>query len=185
MNIKKRTSSVKKTSDYLQVVGEIVRELDRAGFNPVLIGGMALVILGSRRVTRDFDFLVSFKEEEIESLVRIFYKKGLHLVSRLNPGGEVIRTIDNQRVAAARLKIDSPVSAYFFDSKSGLKIDLLFDFPLPARELIGRSEKIRVRSQVLRIASLRDLIRLKEIAVKDRKEGADQQDLQFLKNKSR
>jgi len=45
--------------DHLQRVAEIVRELRALDFEPVLVGGMALVILGSRRVTRDFDFVVA------------------------------------------------------------------------------------------------------------------------------
>jgi hypothetical protein len=42
--------------DHLQAVGKIVRAL---GLEPVLVGGMALVVLGSRRVTRDFDFVIA------------------------------------------------------------------------------------------------------------------------------
>ena len=43
------------TSDYLEDVGAVSKALSRLGLTPVLVGGMALVILGSRRVTRDFD----------------------------------------------------------------------------------------------------------------------------------
>ena len=32
--------------------------LDDLGLEPVLVGGMALVVLGSRRVTRDYDLVV-------------------------------------------------------------------------------------------------------------------------------
>ena len=46
-------------SDYLDEVGAIVTELRDLGLAPVLVGGMALVILGSRRVTRDFDFVIA------------------------------------------------------------------------------------------------------------------------------
>jgi len=42
-------------ADHLQTVGEIVQGLRALGLEPVLVGGMALVVLGSRRVTRDFD----------------------------------------------------------------------------------------------------------------------------------
>ena len=39
--------------DRLRAVGESVRGLSGLGLEPVLVGGMALVVLGSRRVTRD------------------------------------------------------------------------------------------------------------------------------------
>src|SRR5207247_9206473 len=37
----------------LETVGEIVEGLRALGLAPVMVGGMALVVLGSRRVTRD------------------------------------------------------------------------------------------------------------------------------------
>ena len=45
-------------TDHLQAVGDIVQDLRALGLEPVLVGGMALVVLGSRRVTRDFDFVI-------------------------------------------------------------------------------------------------------------------------------
>lgn len=65
------------SSDYIKEVGEIIAALESLGFKPVLVGGMALVILGSRRITRDFDFVVSMPEDQIEELVAVFLSKGL------------------------------------------------------------------------------------------------------------
>ncbi len=50
---------MKGPSSHLDVVGELFEALARLGLEPVLVGGMALVVLGSRRVTRDFDLLVA------------------------------------------------------------------------------------------------------------------------------
>lgn len=41
--------------DLIEEVGVIATELASLGLRPVLVGGMAFVVLGSRRVTRDFD----------------------------------------------------------------------------------------------------------------------------------
>ncbi|HCU24065.1 MAG TPA: hypothetical protein DF383_03530, partial [Deltaproteobacteria bacterium] len=60
----------------LEKVGLLVHELELRGLKPVLVGGMALVLLGSQRVTRDFDFLVSRQEETIEGVIEVFYKHG-------------------------------------------------------------------------------------------------------------
>ena len=46
-------------SDHLETVGDLAARLHALGLTPILVGGMALVVLGSRRVTRDFDFLMS------------------------------------------------------------------------------------------------------------------------------
>ena len=120
----------------IDVVGEIVEALEAEGLTPVLVGGMAMVVLGSRRVTRDFDFLVSGEGLDPKKIMAIFYKRGFELASRLNNQGDITVTIDNQNIASMRLKLDAPSSVYFFNRKIGLRIDLLFDFPVRAAEIV-------------------------------------------------
>ncbi len=90
---------------------------------------MALVLLGSRRVTRGFDFVVERPGERLAAAVDIFYDRGLELAARLNDAGDVTATIGNRRVAASRLRLDPPESAFFYNAETGLRIDVLFDFP--------------------------------------------------------
>lgn len=170
-----------KTNDYLETAAALAEALENRGLRPVLVGGMALVILGSQRITNDFDFLISMQESAISDVVDVFYEKGFELVSKLNEQGEVIRTINNRNIAAIRLKLDSPSSAYFFDPKAEIRIDLLFDFPLSAKDVALRASKVKIRSRSLRVASTEDLLRLKEAAYADRRSAADAQDVEFLK----
>lgn len=169
------------SSDYLEEVGLLIKNLESIGFQPILVGGMALVILGSRRVTRDFDFVVSKPDEKLDQTVDAFYERGLELASRLNKEGEVTATIDNPRVAAIRLRLDNPSSAYFYHPKTGLRVDLLFDFPFAAAKLATHAKKIKIRSHSFRVASVADLIRLKKIAKSQRSSPGDAEDLAFLK----
>jgi len=48
----------------------VVAELESAGYECVLVGGMALVTMGSQRLTRDFDLMVPDDEPTRERLVR-------------------------------------------------------------------------------------------------------------------
>ena len=166
--------------DHLDEVGLLAEALTRLGLEPILVGGMALVILGSRRVTRDFDFVVTTPGDRLPSLVDAFYDRGLELASRVNPAGDVTTTIDNRRVAATRLRLDAPASAYFLNPTTGLRVDLLFDFPLAASELAQSARRTRIRSRVLRVASEDDLLRLKKIARKERSAPGDAEDVAFL-----
>ena len=84
-------------------------------------------------------------------------------------------------VASARLRIDRPKSAYFYRADLGLRVDLLFDFPILAHEIRGRSTRKKIRSYVFHIASRADLIRMKEIAAGERRVASDVQDLEFLR----
>lgn len=167
-------------SDF-EEVAHITGGLERLGFQPVLVGGMALVLLGSQRVTQDFDFVIRHPGTMIEQVVNLFYSRGLELVSKLNAAGEVIATIDNGRVAAVRLRIDAPQSAFFFNPTKFLRIDLLFDFPVAAAELAANAVDTKIRGRVLNVASAADLLRLKEIAAKRRSAAGDAQDIEFLK----
>lgn len=141
---------------------------------------MALVVLGSRRVTRDFDFVVADPGAHLPQLVGLFYDRGLELASRVNQAGDVTATIDNRRIAAGRLRLDAPSSAYFQHPRTGLRIDLLFDFPLRAADLAERATSVRIGSIVLRIASEADLLLLKMLARADRSSPGDAEDIAFL-----
>ncbi len=172
-------------NDYFDIVGPLVKELEEKSLMPTLIGGVALIILGSQRVTKDFDFLISRQDSMMEEVTNAFYRYGFELVTKLNERWEVVRTIDSPKIAGIRLKMDTPDSAFFYHWKKDFKIDLLIDFPISAKEVAGRAIKIKVKDYSLNVASLEDLIRMKEIAYADRKSASDAQDLEFLKNLSK
>lgn len=172
-----------KPVDHFQEVGEIVTALNRLGLEPILVGGMALVIMGSRRVTRDFDFVITTPDTQIKEMFAIFYDRGFEMAAQVDAQGDISLTIDNPTVAAIRLKMDAPDSIFLINRKTGLRIDLLFDFPISAVELSKNAQPRKVNSQTITIASPKDLLRLKEIAQSARKSPGDAQDIEFLKSK--
>jgi hypothetical protein len=165
--------------DFLAEVGAIAHGLNALGLEPVLVGGMALVILGSRRVTRDFDFVIGQPAGRLRDLLDLFYDRGLELASQVNDALEVTATIGNRRVAWARLRLDAPASAYFLNPRTGLRVDLLFDYPIPAATLARGATRTKVRSNTLRVASERDLLRLKQIARAGRDAPGAAEDIAF------
>jgi hypothetical protein len=169
--------------DHLQTVGEIVQGLRALGLEPVLVGGMALVVLGSRRVTRDFDFVIAHPGDRLARTIGLFYDHGLELVSRLDEMGEVMSTVASRKVAVIRLRLDAPASAYFFNAETGLRVDLLFDFPIPAAKLAEHATRMKIRTHVFDIASEQDLLRLKRIAKAARSAPGDAEDIAFLKSR--
>ena len=165
---------------FLEEAAAIAKALRALGLEPVLVGGMALVILGSRRVTRDFDFVIAQPGDRLEKLMDVFYDRGLELASRLSAEGDVIATISSRRVASIRLRLDAPASAYFFNPQTGLRVDLLFDFPIPAATLAARATRKKVRARLFHVASEKDLLRLKRIAKASRSSPGDAHDIAFL-----
>jgi hypothetical protein len=171
---------MKNAAGLLDDAGRLVAALTKLGLEPVLVGGMALVTLGSRRVTRDFDFVIATPGDRLGDLVDTCYDQGLELAARVNQAGDIIATIDNRRVAGVRLRLDAPSSAYFLHPKTGLRVDLLFDFPVPAAQLIANATRITVRKQAFLVASEADLLNLKRIARAQRIAPGDAEDIAFL-----
>ena len=151
------------------------------GLEPVLVGGMALVLLGSRRITRYFDFVISQPGDRLKALVDLFYDRGFELASKVSDAGDIVATIDNPHVAGVRLKLDAPASAYFWHRTKRLRIDLLVDFPVAAAELAANAIETKISGRVLNVAAPADLLRLKEIAANKRSAAGDAQDIEFLK----
>lgn len=146
---------------------------------------MALVVLGSRRVTRDFDFVIARPGDRLAGAIALLYDRGLELVAGFDETGDVASTITNRRVAVARLRLDEPATAYFFDPKTGLRVDLLFDFPISASELAERSTSTKIRARRFDVASEDDLLRLKRIARAERSAPGDAVDIAFLEGRRR
>lgn len=169
----------------VQAAGELVDDLRAIGLTPVLVGGMALVIRGSRRVTRDFDLVIGHPGDRLDSLLERLYRRGLELVSRFDDSGNIVATIANRSVAGARLRLDRPASAHFFSAATGLRVDLLFDFPIDAATLDARATKTKIRSHVFAIASDEDLLTLKRIAAAARTAPGDAEDIAFLERRLR
>ena len=172
-------------SGQLQTVGELIDDLRAIGLTPVLVGGMALVVRGSRRVTIDFDLVVAHPGDRLDRMLESLYGRGLELVSRLDDSGNVRATIDNRSVAGWRLRIDKPAGAYFYNAVTGLRVDLLFDFPVDAATLSSRATKTKIQSHAFAIASDEDLLALKRIAAAARTAPGDAEDIVFLERRLR
>ena len=144
---------------------------------------MALVVLGSRRVTRDFDFVISAPGRRLANLVGLIYDRGLELVARLAQDGNVAATIANRRVAASRLRIDAPPTAYSITRRQGFGWISLFDVPISAATLAARSTRVRIGRHGLQVASESDLLELKKIAAARRQAPGDAEDIAFLEHR--
>jgi hypothetical protein len=130
-------------------------------------------------------FVIAQPGDRLGKMIGVFYDHGLELAARLSDDGEVCATIRNRRVASIRLRLDAPSSAYFFNPRTGLRIDLLFDFPVPAATLATRATRTTVRAHLFQVASEQDLLRLKKIAKARRSSPGDAQDIAFLEARRR
>ncbi len=163
---------------------KVVRNLRAAGFEPVLVGGLALILFGSERVTFDCD-LVAVRPENLEAaklLVGAMHGAGCFYVSRLDKRRRPLSWLDNINIAASKILMDEPDTVFFWNPDIELKIDILMDFPLKASDLLASATNKKLdRTTIIKVASLNHLKTMKEIAIRARKEPKDVQDLDFIK----
>ncbi|MEA3306253.1 MAG: hypothetical protein U9Q34_00525 [Elusimicrobiota bacterium] len=168
----------------IQKLKQIVKNLTEIDYIPVLVGGKALALLGSPRVTFDTD-IVTHKIKDLASaklLTNAMHKADLYYVNKLDESGTPIGWIDAPNVAASRIIIDKPATLFFWNPDIEMKIDILLDFPIKASELLATAEdKMLDKTTTIKVASLKSLKTMKEIAFKDRKKSKDLQDLEFIK----
>jgi hypothetical protein len=160
-------------------VAALVSRLRLAGFEPVLIGGHALEHFGSDRITKDFDFVVS-RRDDLVPLIDALYDSGFCLITKLTPEGVPRRFIEEVAIARLRVREDCPDALFFVDPETRIKVDVLLDFPVPAKELRDRAVLAAENGVEVNVASREDLKRMKALALADRGASRDIQDYLFL-----
>ena len=174
-----------RTSEF-RTLAKLVRRLGLAGFEPVLVGGMALIVYGSSRATFDTDLLTARPRDlaAAKRLMTAVFGAGFVYISKYDADGLPISWIDVPNVAAARVMTDGPDTCFFWNRDAEMRIDLLLDFPLQASGVIQESNSIELAANLrLAVASLEHLAALKEIAVRDRNRPEDALDLAFIRSK--
>jgi hypothetical protein len=170
----------------IQLLKKVFRNLKKVNYTPVLVGGQALILFGSQRATFDTDMVIPDVTDlkGAKLLTNAMREAGFCYVSKLDDNGIPADWIASPNVAAARITIDKPASIFFWKPDSKMKIDILLDFPLKTSELLATAINIPLdETTIIKVASLKSLKRMKEIAVEKRKKSTDVQDLDFIKKR--
>ncbi|MBI2901271.1 MAG: hypothetical protein HYY17_13895 [Planctomycetes bacterium] len=127
------------------------RAIRSAGFDPVLIGGIAIQKHGRIRQTKDADFLALIEEADFERIFREAEAIGL----RRHPTRPVLR-----------LEHDIILRLIYEDPKFGIevRIDVIRAGDRFSREVVARARATEVFGISLRLATCEDLILLKLLA---------------------
>lgn len=166
-------------------VVEIVRRLRDGEFITVLVGGVAMVLLGSPEVTRDFDIVVDAKagSESKATAARLMYESGFRMATKIDPvTGDILEFVDEAGEATAHVAKSDVNVAFFWHPADRIRLDILFDFPIPAKELIANAERVKLCGGEIEVfrASPRDLKNLKSISYNYRRHPKDLRDIEFL-----
>ena len=151
---------------------EIFREFQREKVRYLIVGGIALNLLGGLRTTADLDILVEMTDENLLKIIKIFKKKGYRAKQPVDPMQFIDRETREDWIKNKHMK------AFNFYKADELKeVDLIIDSPVTFESARKKIKRIQVDDLSLPVISIDDLIRMKRSAGRD----VDQWDVKELK----
>ena len=157
----------------------VFQALDTAGVRYVTVGGVAVVLHGHVRLTRDIDLVVDLDHAEALKAVRALTAAGFAPVAPVP--AEQFADAEVRRAWAR----DKQMVVFSMRNERGeLYVDLFIDYPVDWRSLWRDSETIAVSDTLIRVASIEHLIAMKLASdrPRDREDVAQLRALKHLKD---
>jgi hypothetical protein len=134
--------------------------LNSTGIRYVVTGGLAAVLHGVDRLTADVDLAIDLSADASAALVLLLTDAGYRPAAPVDPMEFAQEAIRNLWMRERGMKVFS-----LWDQQSRRPtVDLMLDNPIPFDELYGHSTLVYFRGTPIRVASIPDLIRMKQYA---------------------
>jgi hypothetical protein len=134
--------------------------LNAAEVRYVVVGGFATVLHGHARLTADIDLVVDLAPDEAKKAVETLTRLGFRARAPVDPLAFADAMVRRQWIKEKGMRVFS----LWDPSNPMVEVDLFAEHPIDFEELWNHAEIIKLTRALVRIASIRDLIRLKRIA---------------------
>jgi len=136
---------------------EILKEFQKQKVKYIVVGGIAVNLLGSMRSTADLDILVEMSDGNLKKIVGILTKYGYHVKQPLDP----------MKIAEAKTREDwiknKHMKAFNFYKEDELKeVDIIIESPVSFKEAQKDTLTIRIDNLILPVISIDKLIKMKK-----------------------
>jgi hypothetical protein len=142
----------------VRVFHDILRALEANNVRYVLVGGVAVVLHGFARFTKDLDLVVDLHPEEARRAIQTLLDCGLRPRVPVDPfdfaDPEKRRVWSDEKNMVAFQMVD--------ERDLRRNVDLFISYPLDFERLWKSSQLVRVEDVEIRVASIDDLIELKK-----------------------
>lgn len=168
---------------------ELLKLLSKNNILFVVVGGVAMRLYNSPRVTHDIDLAV--RTLDIDDILALLYPHGYFLVTELNEtGAEVALSaedasawVESSKAGAISLvtlksapqQETVPLQEIIIPSQA----DFLFELGIPIFRLAQNAQTIELDDITFKVACVEDLLTLKQL--RQDKTDADRDDIRFLK----
>jgi hypothetical protein len=138
----------------------VIDALNRAGVRNVVVGGVAVVLHGYARLTADLDLAVDLAPAEAAKAIDALVNLGLRPTAPVDPSGFADPRIRAEWIAQKNMQVFS-----MRDPANPLRqVDLFAEHVIDFEELWERSELLEIDNTTVHVASVPDLILLKQRA---------------------
>lgn len=138
---------------------EILKEFQKQRVKYILVGGIAVNLLGSLRSTADLDILVDMTDNNLAKVVRILKKKGYRIKQPIDPMGIAVKKTRDNWIKKKHMKAFN-----FYKDKELKEIDIIIDSPVSYKEAKKKVLHIKADSLNLSVISIDNLIKMKKKA---------------------
>ena len=151
----------------------IFRKFNEEGIRYLVVGGLAMNLLGVPRVTYDIDILLELEDDNIKALMGIMKAWGFKPKVPVNVMDFADKEKRNEWIATKNMKAFNLVNEKWALSE----IDIIIDAPVAYSNARKRARKITVQGVSIPVISIDDLIKMKQAAGRE----LDKADIQYLK----
>jgi len=136
---------------------DILKEFYRQKVNYLIVGGVAVNLLGSLRSTADLDLLLEMSDINIQKIIKILKDKGYRVKQPVDPSGLADKKTREDWIKNKGLKAFN-----FYKEDTLEEIDIIIESPLPFEKARKTAEYIEVDNFTLPVISIDNLIKMKE-----------------------
>ncbi|OGX30368.1 MAG: hypothetical protein A2705_04770 [Omnitrophica WOR_2 bacterium RIFCSPHIGHO2_01_FULL_52_10] len=151
---------------------EILREFQKQRVKYVLVGGMAINMLGSLRSTADMDILVEMSDQNLKKVIKILIKNGYKVKQPVDPMGMADQVTRRDWIQNKHMKAFN-----FYKDRELKEVDIIIKTPVSYEEARKTALTIKCGRLTLPVISIEHLITMKRKSNRP----VDKLDIQDLK----
>lgn len=136
---------------------EILSAFQKQKVKYVLVGGLAVNLLGSMRSTADMDILVEMSDDNIKKVVGILQQQGYKVKQPINP-----ISLANKKTREAWIKGKHMKALNFYKDDELKEVDIIIESPVSFKKARRNVIWLRVDKLRLPVISIDNLIRMKQ-----------------------
>lgn len=141
---------------------EVFSEFQKKKVRYVMVGGLALNLLGGFRSTADLDILVEMSDDNLAKIVKILTRQGYRVKQPVDPMKIADSKTRNNWIKNKHMKAFN-----FYKEKEFKEVDIIIDSPVSFQDAIKTAKHIKSGQLTLFVVSVDNLIKMKNKANRD------------------